>query len=576
MALSQLLPEIYVPTFELVVGNKRLEPSIAKNILEIRVTEELTPPSQFSFRLNDPKLEFVQKEGGLFTEGTRVEISIGFVGNTRKMMVGEISAIAADFPSNGPATVEVQGFDLFHGLVRGTVYRKFGGEGSSTDSGLRDSDIVSRIASEMQLGFSVDETPIRTVPWVQDNKTNLAFLEELAKTNGYFVWVDAGILYFKSQPPPRPNPIRLERGKTLLSFSPRLSTAALVNAIEVRGWDPIQKQSFSARVERSRTEASELSKTALQQIGRGAGGLSQRVVTDARVSSVREAKTLADSLLRAQEETTITGTGSSIGQPDMRAGTKLELSSVGRFDGSYIVTQVTHTVGGSGYLTSFHVNSASGKSTSDLAELLSPSGGHDRGRTAGVIVGLVLDNKDEQGLGRLKIKYPGSSDDEIGHWARLVGLMAGGGRGTFFLPEKDDEVLVAFEQGDINRPYVLGALWNGKDKPPDTNADGKNNLRFIKSRSGHVVRFDDTDGSELIEIIDKSGNNKIVFDTAKNTIAIKSAQDVVIEAPNGKISLNAQSVDVKSSAETKVEAQTTMDLKATGTTTVKGATVNIN
>jgi phage protein D/phage baseplate assembly protein gpV len=574
--MSELFPDIYVPTFQMVVGDKQLEPSIAKSILEISVTEHLNPPSQFSFRLNDPKLEFIKKEGGLFTEGTRVEISIGFVGNTRKMIVGEISAVTADFPSSGPATVEVQGFDLFYGLARGTVYRKFGGEGSSPDSGRRDSDIVSRIASEMQLDSSVDETPVHTVPRIQDNKTNLAFLQELAEANGFFVWVDSGILYFKSQPPPRPKPVRLERGKTLVSFSPRLSTAGLVNVVEVRGWDPIQKQSFSARVERSRSAESGLSKTAQQQIGKGAGGLSQRVISDARVSSVREAKTLAESLLRGQEETTVTGSGSSIGQPDMRVGTKLELSGVGRFDGSYIVTQVTHTVGGSGYLTSFQVNSASGKSTPELTDLLSPSGGRDPGSTGGIVVGLVLDNKDEQGLGRVKVKYPGSSDDEIGHWARLVALMAGAGRGTFFLPEKGDEVLVAFEQGHITRPYVLGALWNGKDKPPDPNADGKNNLRFIKSRSGHVVRFDDTDGAEKIEIIDKSGSNSIAFDTAKNTIAIKSAQDITIEAPQGKISLNAKSVEIRSSAEAKMEAKTTIDLTASGTMTVKGATININ
>ncbi|MGH9936309.1 MAG: phage baseplate assembly protein V [Blastocatellia bacterium] len=207
-------------------------------------------------------------------------------------------------------------------------------------------------------------------------------------------------------------------------------------------------------------------------------------------------------------------------------------------------------------------------------ELFSPS--RDRGRVSGVVVGIVLDNKDQQELGRIKVRLPGLSDDEVGHWARVAVLMAGKERGTFFLPEKDDEVLVAFENGDITRPYIIGALWNGQDKPPDANADGKNNLRFIKSRSGHIVRLDDTDGAEKIEIIDKTGNNSVTFDTANNTITIKSAKDVIIEAPQGKISLSAKSIEVKSSAETKVEAQSTMDLKASATMNIKGATVNIN
>ena len=110
----------------------------------------MTGPNSFSFRLNDPKLALIDEKKGPFTEGTRVEINLGFVGKTRKMIVGEISALTADLPSSGPATVEVQGFDLFHGLTRGTVYRQFGGD-SSPDSGLRDSEIVSRIAAEMQL-----------------------------------------------------------------------------------------------------------------------------------------------------------------------------------------------------------------------------------------------------------------------------------------------------------------------------------------------------------------------------------------------------------------------------------------
>jgi len=203
--------------------------------------------------------------------------------------------------------------------------------------------------------------------------------------------------------------------------------------------------------------------------------------------------------------------------------------------------------------------------------------GQERKRTYGVVVGLVVDNKDPQGLGRIKVKFPSSSDDEIGHWARIAVLMAGAQRGTFFLPEVNDEVLVAFEQGDILRPYVIGALWNGQDTPPDTNADGKNNVRLIKSRSGHLVRLDDTDGAEKIEIIDKSGSNSITIDTSNNAIAIKSAKDVSIEAPQGTIKLSAQSIEISSTSDTKIQAQGGATLDGSpGTTTVKGTTVNIN
>jgi len=201
----------------------------------------------------------------------------------------------------------------------------------------------------------------------------------------------------------------------------------------------------------------------------------------------------------------------------------------------------------------------------------------ERSRIYGVVVGLVIDNQDPEGLGRVKVKFPSLSDDEIGHWARIAVLMAGAQRGTFFLPEVDDEVLVAFEGGDVTRPYVLGALWNGRDAPPDTNANGQNDLRFIKSRSGHLIRLDDASGSEKIEIIDKSGSNSITIDTASNTITITSSKDINIEAAQGKIKLSAQNIEIISTADTKVQAQGGLTLDGSpGNTTLKGSMVNIN
>jgi phage protein D/phage baseplate assembly protein gpV len=575
MPITQPISKIYVPTFEMVVDRRPLELDIAKTILEISVTEDLNPPSQFSFRLNDPTLKLISKQDGRFTEGKRVEISIGFVGNTRKMIVGEISAVMADFPSSGPATLEVQGFDLLHGLTRGTIYRKF--EELTPNSGVSDSDIVSQIAQEMKLNPSVDSTPKRSQPRVQNHQTNFTFLQELAKANGYFFWVDGDTLYFQKQPPA--NTIQLEWHKTLMSFSPRLSTAGQVNAVEVRGWDPMQKQSFAVRVPRSKAATAQLSPTGQQQIARGSGGQSVLFITDARVTSEQEARDLAERILADQQQTVISGSGTSVGLPDLRAGTILELTGIGRFDGSYLVTSATHTVGDGGYQTSFQVNGAQVGSAPDLSALLSDSGDRDRShnRTYGVVVGTVMKNKDPQNLGKVQVKLPGLSDDEIGHWARVATLMAGSDRGTFFLPEEQDEVLVAFEQGDISRPYIIGALWNGKDKPPDTNADGKNNLRFIKSRSGNLIRFDDTKDREKIEIIDKSGKNRIAIDTANNAIAIESAKDISIEAPQGTIELSAQKIEISSTAETKIQAKGGLTLEGNpGDTTIKGKTVNLN
>ena len=570
MATSESLLDVYVPTFEMKVGKLRLESSIAKSIMEITVTEHLNGPNSFSFRLNDPKLALIDEKKGPFTEGKRVEIDMGFVNNTRKMIIGEISALSVDLPSSGPAVVEVQGFDLFHGrLTRGTVYRQFGGE--NPDSGLRDSEIVSKIAEEMQMHSIVKETPQRTSPRIQKNQTNLAFLQELALENNCLVKVDSGTIYFGKQPPQRPDIVRLEWGKTLLSFSPRLSTAGLVNEVVVRAWDQKRKQPIVVNVQRDSTGPVPISPEGVEQISKGSGGRSQRVI-DVPVFSFLEAKAIAESILRNQQVTAIAGSGTCLGNPFIRVGGKLELRGIGRFAGTYYITKATHTLSESGYLISFEVNTDTSTSASDSLDALGQPSGPARRSAPSMAVGLVLDNEDPDGLGRVKINLPALSENETGYWARVAAPMAGPGRGIFFLPEKDDEVLVAFEQGDITRPYVLGALWNGQDKPPETNA----NVRVIKSPSGHSVRLDDTADAEKIEIIDKSGENSVTIDTQSNSISIKSAQDVVIEAPQGKISLRAKNVEVKSTADTNVEAKTTMDLKASATMTIKGQRVNIN
>jgi uncharacterized protein involved in type VI secretion and phage assembly len=123
---------------------------------------------------------------------------------------------------------------------------------------------------------------------------------------------------------------------------------------------------------------------------------------------------------------------------------------------------------------------------------------------------------------------------------------------------------------------VLGALWNGADTPPATNSDGKNNLRLIQSRSGHLIKLNDEDGKETIEIVDKSGKNSIVIDTASNTLTITTDKDIALSAAQGTIKLEAQKIEIKSSADTKIEAGAGMDVKASATLKVQGATVNIN
>jgi phage baseplate assembly protein V len=206
--------------------------------------------------------------------------------------------------------------------------------------------------------------------------------------------------------------------------------------------------------------------------------------------------------------------------------------------------------------------------------LMTPSGADER--FFGVAIAVVTNNKDPDGLGRVKTSLPWMADQIESDWARVVTPMAGPDRGVYFLPEVDDEVLVAFEHGNPDTPYVLGGLWNGQDKPPQSNDDGKNNVRAITSRSGSVIRFDDSKDDPKIEIIDASAKNTIVIHTKDNSMTIAADGDVTIQSSNGKLKLTGNGVEITSTSTVKIEAGQSMEVKSSGQLNVKGTMVNIN
>ncbi|MEA5418995.1 phage baseplate assembly protein V [Spirulina sp. CCNP1310] len=191
-------------------------------------------------------------------------------------------------------------------------------------------------------------------------------------------------------------------------------------------------------------------------------------------------------------------------------------------------------------------------------------------RFYGVTIAVVTNVEDDDNLGRVKVKFPWLTDDDESPWARVVTPMAGDDRGFYFLPEVDDEVLVAFEHGDMAFPYILGSLWNGKDKPPEKNDDGENNKRLIKSRSGHMIIFDDTEDKEQLIIQDKSGKNKITIDCENDAMTIEVEKDFTIEA-KGKVTikskdddmlLECKNLEIKTQSDCKINAGANCNIQA--------------
>lgn len=190
------------------------------------------------------------------------------------------------------------------------------------------------------------------------------------------------------------------------------------------------------------------------------------------------------------------------------------------------------------------------------------------------VIALVTDNKDPSKLGRVKIKIPVLSNTDTTWWAPIVMLGAGKNRGWFFIPEVDDEVLVLFEHGDMSRPLVIGALWNGKDKPPRTNSDGKNDERIFQSRKKHFLLFDDG-SSGVVELAHEKGR-KVVFDDNGIVLQDEKGNSVKIDSNSGAITIEATGSLTIKAATVSIQATGTLDLKASGTLGVRGSLVNIN
>ncbi len=190
------------------------------------------------------------------------------------------------------------------------------------------------------------------------------------------------------------------------------------------------------------------------------------------------------------------------------------------------------------------------------------------------VIGIVTDNKDPEKLGRVKVKMPILSEKDTTFWVPIVMPGAGKNRGWFFIPEVEDEVLVMFEHGDVNRPLVIGALWGGKDKPPDKNP-GPNPRRVIKSRQGSKVTFDDEKMKIILE--DGTGKGKITFDSNANKIIIEAMTgDVCVQSPQGDTQIVAKAIEMTAANNIEIHAGSKMDWGAGAGVEVKSSSVTIS
>ena len=585
--------------FILTVNMMPLSPMVEAQIVKIVVDTSIHMPSMFEIHIaEDPKLvTFPAIDTPMFKIGSMVSISATKQGMSETppplpsipgvLIKGEITTLEPHFNSDGTAVLVVRGYDKTHRLHRGKKTKAYMMMPIGT--------IVQQVLATAGLMGTVMPVPGIRQYELQNNMTDMEFLRMLADRVGYNLYMNSlGVVQFKKSGIPGGLPVLLTWPNDLQSFHPRVSSTTQVSQAIVTGWDPLTKMAVKGM-------------SPVIPIPQGGAALAAEIASTKILSPMAQAVTtngvvsnMADAMLQATAQAGKTAIdfvqaeGVAPGNPAINAGGIATILGVGlKYSGAYNITGATHVYDENGYLTTFRVE---GSETKTVRQLVSDNGATN-GKVYGVVVGVVMNNIDPLGQGRVKVTYPflQVALPIVSDYIPVSTPMAGAMRGMMLIPEINDEVLVAFAQGDINSPYIIGSVWNSRDMPPVPSQTavlaGKVIKRVFKTTSGHTVTFDDSPSMPGISIVDKS-QNKIEITSTQGmlniemlgNITIKSKTgDVAIECmnftvkamTNAKIEATGGSIEMKGTSGVKIESTATLDLKGTALTAEGSASATL-
>ena len=560
----------------ITVDGTVLDDKLAAHIEEVLVDEDLQRPTMFCMTLLDPDHDIVKRSK--LRAGAKVEISVVGEGATGdgSLLIGDVVTIECDYDDLA-AEVVVRGYDATHRLHRGRRTRVF--------RDATDSDMVTAIAGDAGLEVGEIESTSEVHEHVtQANQTDWEFIMGRARPLGLDLTVRDGHVELARRTtsdnapseagadadPSGLDPRLLVYGFNLQAFHGRVSASEQVANIEVRGWDRDRKEPIVARVAAG-TGAAGLAETDPSRL---AGIFDSRDWIDVTtpVATAGEAEGLATALAERIGSAFAEAEGSAIGNTALRAGVAVRVSGVNEdFNGAYVLSHVRHVLDRRGYRTQFTV---SGHHDRSLLGLIATSAGangqHGGGgraeATLGLVRGTVSENADPDELGRVKVWFAWLDDQYSSAWAPVAQLGAGPASGTFFLPAVGDEVLVGFEHGQVDRPIVVGGLFNKLDQPPEYGEflhDGAVTGRGIYSRNGHRITLHDADdlGGIILRAVDdgKASVVSIGLNALDKKLVVESSGAVDILA-DGEITLHGSKIT----------------LQADGEMVLKGATIKLN
>jgi phage protein D len=573
-------------------------------LVDLRVVQGISVPSELTIRFSDRTFELL--DGNTYVVGNEIEVSFPDPSDSQvKVFTGEIVSVSAEQQPDrfDGCELVVTALDLSHRMGHETKVRTFQKQ--------KYADIVRKIAGEHGLQAEVDDTVVKFDYLIQTT-TNYAFLDEIAFRTGFLWRVDGKKLLFKKRSTIKS--VEITYGNQIRRLKARFTAANEATAVNVQSWDPLSKKVVIGKssVSNLRSQGASGGDSTLGDNGRSKAKTFSGALGSGSIVAVSsdEATQIAEALGARVATADLEIKCEVLGDPRIKAGTTVTIKGAGtKLSGDYYATRVEHHFGRDGDMTTTF--STGGTGSDSIVGLL--GGGAERispfGRL-GLTIGIVTNNKDPDGVGRVRVKFPALSESEESWWARVVTPGGGNQAGLMFMPQIDDEVLVGFEHGDMRRAFVLGGLWGSKAKPPTAAetflAQNKVVEWGLRTAAGATLAFRGGDqpadkhykvalpdgttqymGSDKTEII--AINKSIELKSGQASILITDKGDIQIKGMNvtveGTQAVKVNGLTIEQKAKTKFAAEgsaalelkggATASLEASGITQIKGSLVKI-
>lgn len=564
-------------TFTIKIDTKAIPRSV--HVLAVVIHNEVNriPTAKITIADGDPsEATFKHSEGDLFKPGSKITISVGYHGEEETIFTGLLTSQRIRIRQDGSAYLRIEAKDPAFKMTAVPKFRLF--------KEMKDSDIIDEILAEHGLTGDLESTTTEHEHMVQNNVTDWDFILSRLEANGLLLVLDDGMLKSLSPDPSAQQVLTIAYGSTVLEADLELESRIHISGMKTRAWIYTDQEvlesesSYSDEPTGGSIKVNDLS---------GLNDSGDFYLNHAGQTTNSELSVWADAHKMKMNFAKIRGTITFQGFPQLTAGDIVELQGFGSvFNGNAFVSAVRHEIHEGNLLTTCQIGL---KPEFFLQEQKSETDSKLVPSIKGLHSGIVLElEEDPNGENRILVNIPMLHPDGEGVWSRVSTLDAGEERGSFFLPEIGDEVLLGFLDNDPRYPIVLGMM-NSSAKPAPLTASNDNHEKGFVTRSELKLLFNDdtktidinTPNGNLIKLDEDEGiinvedENKNSIKMSSDGIKIESCKDINIKA-SGDITIEGTNISAAADAEFKADGGGGAELTTGAICKVQGSMVKIN